>query len=39
MFSFDVKPYRTKAGGITNLILVTGDATDSTIEYKDEMKW
>ena len=38
MFSFDVKPYRTKAGGITNLILVTGDATDSTMQYKDEMK-
>ena len=38
MFSFDVKPYRTKAGGITNLILVTGDATDSTMEYKEEMK-
>lgn len=38
MFSFDVKPYRTKAGGVTNLILVTGDATDSTMEYKEEMK-
>ena len=38
MFSFDVKPYRTKAGGVTNLILVTGDATDSTMGYKEEMK-
>ena len=38
MFSFDVKPYRTKAGDVTNVILVTGDNVDSTIDYKEEMK-
>ena len=38
MFSFDVKPFKKKDGTISNIILVTGDATDSTINYKEEMK-
>ena len=38
MFSFDVKPFRKKDGTTTNVILVTGDDTDSTYPYKDEMK-
>ena len=38
MFSFDVKPFRKKDGGLVNVILVTGDNTDSTRPYKDEMK-
>lgn len=38
MFSFDVKPFRKKDGTTTNVILVTGDDTDSTYPYKEEMK-
>jgi len=38
MFSFDVKPFRKKDGTTTNVILVTGDSTDSTYPYKEEMK-
>lgn len=38
MFSFDVKPFRKKDGTITNVILVTGDNTDSTYPYKEQMK-
>ena len=38
MFSFDVKPFRKKDGTTTNVILVTGDNTDSTYPYKEQMK-
>ena len=38
MFSFEVKPFKKKDGTISNIILVTGDKTDSTFDYKDEMK-
>ena len=37
MFSFDVKPFRKKDGTTTNVILVTGDDTDSTYPYKEDM--
>ena len=38
MFSFDVRPYKKKDGGLTNIILVTGDNIDKTFDYKEEMK-
>lgn len=38
MFNFRVAPYRKKDGGMTNVILVTGDNVDSTKPYAKEMK-
>lgn len=38
MFSFKVYPYRKKDGNMTNVIFVTGDKTDSTYPFKEQMK-